>query len=555
MNSMKSNKILIVGLLPIIIGGWGTKLLAQQRTDSTIKTQNIDIYQKYKPEVSKASKTKVTPTLPGIDTIKPVFNYVVPDQALNYSYKSVPIRPLAMGIAGDGLPYDSYVALGVGNLNTILVDAGIAKLHSEKLTTTIHAKHLSQKKGGVDTRQHSITELHGNATYKLAEDLVFDGNIGFNRRGVTHYGGMGDTITTQGHIDSIKHIYSSFYANVGLVNKELSKGLSYAPTIGINFYGDNRSAMESKLDIKAPFSYYIDANLKLGIEINAALARFVNNDTAYANNTFAVSPYLNFKNEMIQFTAGFIPTWGKGGVFHVLPNLKFKTILGTNAVTLHGGWTGEIVRNTFEEMSTLNPFIHNHYYAVQTKAQRVFGGLDFSLGKHMVVGGTIAWNQWNHFSQFVNDYAYNSDGSSFKVINDKKVQAISLDAYFKYQIAANFALTGSGTWTNFSYKHDFDKVFHNPKVKLNAALVIEPVSKLHLTAGFHFWDGMYRLNIDQSINKMPAFADISLKANYAIIPRLSVFLQLNNLLNQQYARWNQYHVYGINVIGGLRFKF
>src|SRR5690606_12835798 len=138
-----------------------------------------------------------------------------------------------------------------------------------------------------------------------------------------------------------------------------------------------------------------------------------------------------------------------------------------------------------------------------------------------------------------------SDGRAFNVIYDDKVQSISFDAHFKYQIAEYISFVGSGTWNNFTYKEMYDKVFHHPKVQLNAAINIAPIKKLNLTGSFHFWDGMYRLNLDQSINKIPAFADVSIKGSYSIIPRLSVFLQLNNLLNQQYARWNQYHVYGI----------
>jgi outer membrane receptor protein involved in Fe transport len=49
--------------------------------------------------------------------------------------------------------------------------------------------------------------------------------------------------------------------------------------------------------------------------------------------------------------------------------------------------------------------------------------------------------------------------------------------------------------------------------------------------------------------------DVSLSAEYQIIPRLSAFMQVNNLLNNKYQRWYGYEVYGFNIYGGLRLKF
>jgi outer membrane receptor protein involved in Fe transport len=70
-----------------------------------------------------------------------------------------------------------------------------------------------------------------------------------------------------------------------------------------------------------------------------------------------------------------------------------------------------------------------------------------------------------------------------------------------------------------------------------------------------FWDGLYARNADGSTHKMPAFLDLSANAEYNFIPRLSAFVQLNNILGTQYQRWNQYDSYGFNIIAGIRFKF
>ena len=66
---------------------------------------------------------------------------------------------------------------------------------------------------------------------------------------------------------------------------------------------------------------------------------------------------------------------------------------------------------------------------------------------------------------------------------------------------------------------------------------------------------MYAHNNQQTVEKIPAFLDLGFQAEYEIIPRFSIFLQLNNILNDKYQRWYQYDNFGMNVLGGLRLKF
>ncbi|MCY1375462.1 hypothetical protein D9M69_628780 [compost metagenome] len=66
---------------------------------------------------------------------------------------------------------------------------------------------------------------------------------------------------------------------------------------------------------------------------------------------------------------------------------------------------------------------------------------------------------------------------------------------------------------------------------------------------------MFANNPDGTYKKLPMIVDINAMASYDVIPRLTLFLQADNILNQKYQLWNQYPVYGINILGGIRFKF
>ena len=141
------------------------------------------------------------------------------------------------------------------------------------------------------------------------------------------------------------------------------------------------------------------------------------------------------------------------------------------------------------------------------------------------------------------------------MLYDDKVQALSLDAFAHYQMGQVVELSAGGAWYNFYQTTTYDKVWHEPMLRLHASVDVHPVKKLNLHAGLHFWDGMYALAENGKADKLPAFLDLGLSAEYNIISRFSLFLQINNILNNQYQRWNQYDNYGFNIIGGFRFKF
>ena len=98
---------------------------AQAGRDSVLKGTTIEVIQSYKPEVKQAPKPEFAAGLPPADTTRPRFNYEVPQQALFYTYSSLPLRPLALGKDSVKLPFANYIKLGIGNLSTLLLDAGI----------------------------------------------------------------------------------------------------------------------------------------------------------------------------------------------------------------------------------------------------------------------------------------------------------------------------------------------------------------------------------------------------------------------------------------------
>ena len=63
------------------------------------------------------------------------------------------------------------------------------------------------------------------------------------------------------------------------------------------------------------------------------------------------------------------------------------------------------------------------------------------------------------------------------------------------------------------------------------------------------------LENNYSRSQIKAFYDISTGIDFRFRPKLSLFVQANNLMSSRYQRWYNYPVYGFNILGGLTFIF
>ena len=78
---------------------------------------------------------------------------------------------------------------------------------------------------------------------------------------------------------------------------------------------------------------------------------------------------------------------------------------------------------------------------------------------------------------------------------------------------------------------------------------------MHVKSDLFFWDGArYRMKNGESGKLDPAI-DVNAGVEFKIMPRLNLWLQFNNILNNRYQRWNQYEVLGFNVMGGIVYSF
>lgn len=287
----------------------------------SIKGTSIEIVQSYKPEVKQVPKPEFTPHLPPADTTRPVFNYVVPQQSLNYMYRSQPLRPLALDRAPTSQTFPNYLKIGGGNLSTIAADVGIGGLKGVDCETAIHAHHLSQT-GNI--KNQAITSTGVEAEGKLHTDFnVWKATVDAFKDQY-HYYGYDHNLFTYGR-DTIRQVFRGLKIGVDMQNEEVTslfgvEGVNYHPAVQLSLY-DAYGASERSFNISLPVSYEVDTTLKLKLGINAMLTQSKLKATQFDNNIVQLTPGVELSKDAVEIRAGLYPTMGLRGF--LLPAVFF----------------------------------------------------------------------------------------------------------------------------------------------------------------------------------------------------------------------------------------
>jgi hypothetical protein len=69
------------------------------------------------------------------------------------------------------------------------------------------------------------------------------------------------------------------------------------------------------------------------------------------------------------------------------------------------------------------------------------------------------------------------------------------------------------------------------------------------------WEGPLYKKPNGSGDRLAGAFDLNAGLEFRITKQLMLWAQFNNITNSKYQRWNQYNIYGFNMLGGVRLNF
>jgi hypothetical protein len=519
--------------------------------DST-KRRTIDISSVFKPVLRDASKINFHATPPVADTTRPKLTYDIPSQYLSITYQPGELKPLAMQV-DSGLDWKNvnYIKAGVGNVHLPYIQTGFSFGDGKNTFFNIFADQYNAK-GSLPHQKNSSTDVSILGDVKTASNLEWNGTLGFKTDGYSLYGYRPDTLKFSD--DSLKQQFTAYHARLELRNINPTEfGLVYKPSAEVYVFSDNHNpkATETNSVLSLPMQKGIDKNFTFNLDFTANLTHYTKGDLTIQNNLFYVTPSLFVKSPNFDLHAGLTPSWDNG-TFHLLPNFIADISTSDQRLTLQTGWIGYYDKGSYQRYATFDPWLAQPSNLLDTRVQEIYGGIKGSLNDHFTYAAKIAFNRFWNMPLFVND---SLDGKTFLIRYASAMNDLQLHGEIGYTqgevLSASVALN----------IHQYSGLVGQPEpwgllpLELTTTVKWQVLKDLWIKGDLWTFDGADYLANNKVTEKGNPGLDVNAGIEFRVTRQLNFWLQMNNIFNSKYQRWNQYQVYGFNILGGIIFSF
>ncbi len=544
-------KIIIAGLIFCLLG---TSSFAQKQPT---KEQSIDITSSYKPVLRNAAKINFSASNINADTSRPHLSYNIPPQNLFYTYQPMALKPLALTVDTTmSLGVRNFIKAGFGNYTTPFVSAGFSFGDGKKSLVNLYANYISSK-GKIQYQDYTKFNAQISGSYFTDKNEVY-GDVGFNQDIYYLYGyNHADYTYTKAEL---LQQFSNFKLRVGFKNKDVNEtGINYDPNLTISIFSSKDKLTENTLVAELPAEKVINDVLSIKVAVKADVTRYstqgyIPNNYTVHNDIYAIAPEVIYTQSNFSLHAGVTPTWNNSEL-SVLPNIYAELRIADQPFLLQGGWIGRFIKNTYQNLSAINPYLGTLLTQQNTKEIEVYGGLKASVGKHFSFSTTASFISYDDFPFFINDTAAGSSGNTFKISTDGKVSDFRLHGDVSFISQDKFTVTGGITFNGYTGLDNGNKAWGTIPLQLNASMRWWAYETVLIKSDFWTFSGTSYLLPGDISRTLKGGADLSAGVEVVITPKINAWFDINNIFNDKYQRWYNYEVYGINLLAGVIFKF
>jgi len=498
--------------------------------------------------------------VPQIETTTVVANYEIPSLPVKFSYKPLPLAPVALTKTERVEVQDNFIQLGLGNLSTTQLSLGYDLSNDIGEKVYLNLSHRASKSANF-LQQASTNQLNLNV-HKLLGDFDTKGVINLERNVYRPYGTFLKAKNLPDDFD-LRNRFLDFNASAALTPlKQQMAPLNYQANVGIGAYninsqGANWSGTELSFYLNTPFSYQLNETVKanVGLELQANGLIWASQKSAAkpanTSSSFVVlKPSLTNTYRDIKLDIGLFAAVGQQ--FYLLPNITISKKLDVINALAKVGVESELYTNSYRQLSRINPFIQM-VNLQQSKQMLVYGQLSGAIldnvNYQIKTGGGVIRN----LPLFVNDTTTNQ---FFDVWYEARATIMSLQANVEYHLNFN---TNAGV--QFHYQpiinnQLFNTNYHYVPLEFNAYAKYAMNEKLFMRADFFLRSMTTPLRRKEvSSRTIPGGYDLNFQADYRFAKKWTGHLELNNLLNNKYQRWINYPNFGFNALIGIKYSF
>ncbi len=530
-------------------------LMAQK---DTTKKQSINITSSFKPVLRNAVKINFSGSQLNADSSKNVKEYNIPSQNLFYAYQAIALKPLAL--QQDSSLYlgnRNFIKAGFGNYATPYINAGVGFGDGKTWLANVYGSFISSK-GNITHQDYSFFNVKATGSYFLPKNEVYA--AASTSRNQYYLYGYDHKIFNYTR-KQVQQQFQEIDLAVGIrntVSNDLK--ISYDPNIQLNFFTNKDRLSETSIIINAPVALQLNEKFSVKVDAKADVTKYSTRNYQPANynidnNVEQIAASVVYNSPRLKINAGLIPLWDNGE-FHYLPNIYAEAQVKENVFMFQAGWVGRITKNTYRNLSGINPYIQTLTAQTNTREVEFYGGIKASLGKHFNFNAKAGIVHFKNFALFVNDIDNGGVNiNSFKLSYEPMMESVRIHGDISYISQEKFTATAGLTLNGYTGLKLNDKAWNTVPMEFTGSLRWWALERLLLKGDFYLFGGGKYLDTDNKSHAFSGGSDLSAGAEFKINKQFSAFFDVNNILNNKYQRWHNYEVYGINLLGGVIFRF
>ena len=555
-----------------------------QKKDENIGTEVVNVVKPYTPTISDAFKVKETPQLEDEDNSKktdikynifsfPVASTFTPSKGRAANVDKTPEEKL----------YKNFASVGFGNYGTANAELFITEDIGDNGYIGGMVRHFSSnggiKKARLDDsfNNSSIDLTYGTRTQTLSWNL----DAGYQNQGYNWYGlpaDFGDGFTPDEIREQLRginpqHMYHNVYVGSKLAfNESIFKEL----TVKFDHFWDSYEASENRFVAKPKLSFDINnTNINLNLIVDYVGGEFdelfFDEATKYGYTNIGVHPSIKWNRD--DWSADFgaaafysMATEGGDSKFFIYPQVNASYKVVGDLMIFYAGAEGTLQQNSYRDFTNENPFVAPIMPIGPTDRQYdIFAGLKGKLanavsynvrGSYVNERGKALFKANDYDGAVIDHYDH---GNSFGVVYDD-VRTISFFGEIKADFSKNVAFGVNGTFSAYDTDTQ-EEAWNLPAIKIGSSLDVNITKKWYAGAQVFFVgerkDSQFNLDAvnEGGVVTLKSYFDANAHIGYKHNDRLTGFLKFNNIANQQYDKWLNYPVQGIQVMIGASYKF
>ncbi len=517
-------------------------------SQTDLPSGNVEIVKLFDARLADTDKINTRPTAHVSERKDKRFSYVLIPSDIKLDYKMPEIRPLAM--SAEKLPgfNKGFVKLGYGYPSSPYAEAAYHLNSIDRLEFLLHLRHHSANDSKKENQRFMDNDFGLKGTYYFDKGFALGAHVNYSLDDYYFYGYNPEDTTfasqyTQRRFNTLDGGVKFFNTNAEENN------LNYFANLDFYKHSDNFEASETGTRIHLGVKKFLGGKHPIFAEVITDLSTYEDTITQKLNNFFFI-PGAAFNSDLFTLH-GAVRISSFNDEFYFFPDLRAQLKLAEGAFTVTAGWDGNFHKNSFRNLTTYNPFLRPILPEINNARYfDYYGALSGVVGEwsYELRGG---YKTVDNMALFLTDFEV---PNRFLVLYDT-VNMI----YTKASIHANF-LKSFTVGLTAGYNHfdpvNQEKAWHIPDLDGNLSVVYKSLDKkFNFRTEIYYMNGINYLDANNEAQRLNTLFDLSLGADYMVHKNVGIFANLNNLASNRWQRWFNYPTYGLNVLGGVIFKF